>query len=150
MFKKLHLILFICLLGLQVNCQTKQTVKTDISDEEIRNIIINEDFYEGDKIYKAIMSLSKKKLVQILEKLRVEGIEYVDGIPSKLIELKSAYLLCKLGVDYAKNSQFIIDEIDPPSPGKRKDTYKTNAIEYVGRLITSEDKTLLPVVFRAI
>jgi hypothetical protein len=152
------------LLGFQVYCQTGQTsenasdknnaekevAKNDLSDAEIRNIIINEDFYEGDRKYKAIMSLPKKKLVPILEKLRSEGIEEgeINGTPSKLIELKSAYLLCKLNVNYPENAQFIIDEADPPLSAEKRDYFKTNAIEYVGRLISSGDKTLLPVVFR--
>lgn len=66
-----------------------------------------------------------------------------------MIKLKSAYLLCRLRVDYSKNVRFIVDEADPLSKDKRGYD-RTNAIMYLGLLIGEGDKELLPKVFKVV
>lgn len=156
MRKKIHLPLFICLLGFSINCQTNQViddslnisetnqqiVKTDISDEEIRQLFIDSGLGEGDGKLQQLMALPKDRVVEVVKKLKDNGI--ASESESENIKTKCAYFLWELGVDSVTNAQFVADK------AKSKNfAVKFDAIGYLGFIIDGGKKEYLPIVLKA-
>lgn len=161
MLKKLHLLLFICLLGFSINCQTKQAsedspnetennnqiVKTDVSDKEITQLFIDSGLGEGDGKLIELMALPKERVVSVVQNIKDNGIAkgeygYQTEYEIEHLKIKSAYFLWKLGVDSSANEKHIVDAT------KNKDwKFRFDAFSYLGAIIGGGKKEYLPMVY---
>jgi len=158
---RLCLFLFICLLGSQLGCQTRQatentsdciyeqTAETDVSDEKIRLLFIESGLGEGDGKLEELMTFPKEKIVAAVQKIKVRGVAkgeegYQTEYHSEYMKTKSAYFLRKLGVDAAENEKYIVEAT------KNKDfSLKFDALSYLEIFISEGRKEYLPIVFEA-
>lgn len=161
MLKKFHLLLFICLLGFSISCQTKQAsenspyetennnqiVKTDVSDKEITQLFIDCGFGENDGKLMELMALPKERVVSVVKNIKDNGIAkgehgYQPENQVEYLKIKSAYFLWKLGVDSSANEKYIV------ATAKNKDSNSSfYAFEYLGNIVVEGKKEYLPTFF---
>ncbi len=163
MLKKLHIALFLCLLGFQISCKTEQTRATsqntqtklqeDNSDDEIRKLFIEFEGKQNDLNLAKLETLPKERFIKVVKEIRKNGIpyDYMDSqseIHNAYVKLKSAYYLFELGIDKTENEQYILQKAKVETPAKAYE--KDLAVFFIGKLIANGKKEFFPIVFAAI
>lgn len=159
MSDKILLFLFICLLGLQIGCQTGQATSADrlappitedpVSDEEIQKLFIEAGLGDGDGNLNKLLALPREQVVAVVRKLRDQGIRkgepnYEILYRSDDLRLKSAYFLWKLDIDAEANEKLIVEA------AKNKDlSKKFEAVSWLCPIVGKGKKEYLPIIFQA-
>jgi len=150
--------LFICLLGLQINCQTrqasentpskeiKQTTQTDVSDEKIKELFVDSGLGEGDSKFEELMTFPKERIIHVVQKIKENGLsendeQYFNEHSSEILKMKAASFLWTLNVDREANEKYIVD-IE-----SKKDFRHFYATEHLMGFIAEGKKEYLPIIF---
>ena len=156
MFSKIFLFLFICLLGLQVSCQTgqaisadnfkPQTTDDDKIDEKIKQLFVDSGLGDGDGFLEELMTFPRERIIAVVQKLKENGLskddeQYQNESSNETLKMKAASFLWKLSVEREANEKYIVDI------AKKKDSRRFVAIEHVTNFISEGKKEYFPVVF---
>lgn len=119
----------------------------EMSDQEIKRLIINCGCRTDDESLLKIKSLPRDRIIQVLQQSKQLSPRKVHDIDTRSLRLKSAFLLSQLGVDDPANTQIVVDEARKSA--NRGAHLRIEAVGFVGEYIKQGKKNLLPLVFRA-
>ncbi|HEY0461768.1 MAG TPA: hypothetical protein VGC97_21735 [Pyrinomonadaceae bacterium] len=155
----IFLFLFICLLGLQIGCQTGQATSAGtlnlpitedtISDDDIQELFIDSGLGEDDGNFKKLMALPRERVVEIVQKLKDNGIRqaergYQSENQSDDLKLKSAYFLWKLGVNADENEKYIVE-----ATKSKESSLRLEAIGWLCVIAGNGKAEHLPVILKS-
>jgi len=159
MTDKFFLFLFICLLGLQIACQTGQATPADnpsrqiieetVSDDDIQALFIDSGFGDEDGNLKKLMALPRERVIAIVQKLKDNGIckgdrGYQSENQSDDLKLKSAYFLWKLGVNADENEKYIVE-----ATKSKENSLRLEAIGWLCVIAGNGKAEHLPVILKS-
>lgn len=150
--------LFICLLGLQINCQTKQTldntpnnvaqqtVEPNETDEKIKELFVDSGLGDGDGKLDELMKFPKANIIAVVQKLKENGLsktdeQYFSWYSDEDLKMKCAYFLWELGVEREVNEKYIVDA------AKTSGLINSPSKEYLMVIVSKGKKEYLPIIF---
>jgi hypothetical protein len=150
--------LFIGLLGLQINCQTRQTldntpdnaaqqtVEPNKTDEKIKELFVDSGLGEGDSKFEELMTFPKERIISVVQKIKEDGLskdddQYFRESSNEILKMKAASFLWTLNVDREANEKYIVD-IE-----SKKDYRHFSASEHLMGFVAGGKKEYLPILF---
>lgn len=155
--KTLTIILFLCLVSLQVGCQTEQATadtsdnklqaQNDISDEEIEELFLESGLGEGDGNLAKLMKLPRERVIAVVKKIKAESDEEREA----RAKYKSIYFLRELGVDREENEKLIVEQAKEKLEEGPDGNYisKYEAIDWVAVFVGQGKKEYIPIILKA-